>query len=102
MSIVNHTVEQLDGSSFSRTDEIKIGNQPNQVANPAGATNATVTVTVSITGLPVNYSVLVNPGQACFCFVAQSSKTNGQFIVSLVPPAGGAIAAGAIDVVIIA
>ena len=101
MAIDNHTVEQLDGSNFVRQDLTKIGMQTG-VVNASGATNATVTVTISIPGLPANYAPIVNMGQAGSWFVASGSKTNSQFIVSLVPPSGGAIAAGTIDVIVFA
>ena len=52
--------------------------------------------------LPANYSVNVNPGQDCRWYVAQNSKTNKGFTVTLMPPTNTAtVAAGFIDVLVV-
>ena len=81
-------------------DRTIIGTVPD-IANAAGAAGATVTTAVSMSDLPPNYSVLVNPGQGCGAFV--SGKTNTGFNVNLVPFSGtGVVAAGTFDVVVVA
>lgn len=53
------------------------------------------------TDLPDSYCVLVNPGQNCRWYVPQSSKTNSEFDVVLVPvTSSDSIAAGDLDVFI--
>lgn len=97
--IVVHSVEQIEGSQFSKPDRILVGNLPN-VANVAGAAAGDSVVTaVSFPYLPDNYSVSVTPSQAAF--VSVSGKTNAGFNVTLTPPAStDTIAAGTFDVTI--
>ncbi len=97
--IVVHSVEQIEGSQFSKLDRILVGNLPN-VANVAGAAAGdTVVTAVSFPYLPNEYSVFVTPNQAAI--VSVSGKTNSGFNVTLTPLAStDTIAAGTFDVTV--
>lgn len=67
-------------------------------------TNNPVTVSVdfgSTADLSNNYSVFVNPQQACLWHIADTTKTASGFDVILTPLSGGTIAAGLIDVLVV-
>lgn len=96
--IVVHSVEQIEGSQFSKLDRILVGNLPN-VANVAGAAGVAVVTAVSFPYLPNEYSVSVTPSQAAI--VSVSGKTNSGFSVTLTPLAStDSIAAGTFDVTV--
>lgn len=103
MSIIQNHVESPDGFLPARMDRAVLGSMPG-IANAAGAAGATVSVAVSLpasANLPVNYAVLINPGQGCMWYV--SAKTSSGFTVNLVPLSSTAvIAAGNFDCVLVA
>lgn len=100
MALDQHTVSVPSGASPAYQDRTVVGSLPG-VANAAGAAGVTVTTAVVMADLPPNYTVLVNPGQGCGCYV--DGKTNAGFNVHLVPFSSTAIvAAGAFDVTVIA
>lgn len=68
-----------------------------------------ITVPITFTNLPIdadligNYGVVVNPGQACWWNVPQSSKTDSGFDIVLTPKdSSTSIDAGFIDVFVFA
>jgi hypothetical protein len=77
--------------------------------NPSGATNAAVTVSLSLKDVWNNgllpgdngvgrYTASVTPSQACFASV--TNKTTNGFNVVLTPLSGNSIAAGTFDVLL--
>jgi hypothetical protein len=103
MSLIFREIEVADGSNLAQQDRVIVAAQ-NNVANASGAAGAAVTTAVSFPkgNLPGNYTVQINPGQACFAHVTQGSKTSTGFNVVLTPMDGStAIAAGNFDVLVV-
>jgi hypothetical protein len=101
MPLPVHTLDMVDGSSFSQTDRVIVGMQT-AVPNAAGTAGASVTTAVTFGyGLTANYTVLVSPNQDATWFV--SSKTSTGFNVVLTPRlAANSLAAGTFDVIVFA
>jgi hypothetical protein len=108
MAIPVHTLEQLDGSNFTRTDRVILGLKLG-VANVAGGSNGTaVTTAVAFpaSNLPVDqngnplYTVIVVPSQAGL-WPSITGKTGSGFNVVLSPLSTATVAAGTFDVLVI-
>ncbi len=106
MSTDIRTVEIIDGSQQNRSDRLGVALQL-QVANAVGSgAGAAVTVAIAFpatANLPANYGVFIDPGQDAVWYVSQSSKTATGFTVTLNPRlAANTLAAGAIDILVVA
>ncbi len=103
MPIDVHTLEQIDGSSFLRSDRVVVGAIPAQ-ANAAGSgAGASVTTAVAFApySLPPAYSVQITPSQPAL--VSVTNKTSSGFNVVLTPLSSSTtLAAGTFDVLVVA
>jgi hypothetical protein len=96
-----HTVELVDGSTFTLYDRVLVGTQFNIATAAAGGAGDAVTVDVTFAAqLPSpNYGVQVTPSQACA--VSVSNKASNGFTVTLSPLGSGVtLAPGSIDVLV--
>lgn len=104
MGLPVHIIDLIEGSSPLNGDRLVLGVK-NQVANViGGGADAIVTTTVTFgTGkLPATtaYGVHITPDQNCTHWV--TNRTTAGFDVVLKPPAGGTLAVGKFDVLVLA
>lgn len=100
MSNFIHSVEQIDGSTFSRSDRVIVANLVDVATLIGGGAGQTVVTAVSCKGLPAKYTVNVTPNQDAVAYV--TLKTQNGFTVTLSPRlAANTLAAGKIDIQVI-
>lgn len=102
MSIPIHIINMLAGSAPTQGDRLFVGIQKAVVTAVGGGADATVTTAIAFptNALPPTYAVQVTPDQDCRWWI--TGRTQSGFNVVTKPIAGGTLAAGHIDVVVIA
>jgi hypothetical protein len=100
MSNFVHSVEQVDGSTFSRSDRVILANLPGVVTAIGGGAGQSVTTAVVCKGLPAKYTVNVTPNQDATAWV--TAKTTSGFNVVIAPRlAASTLAAGTVDIQVV-
>jgi hypothetical protein len=102
MGIALHTIETIGNSILSRTDRVLLLNLPQQHYAAGAGAGDSVTLTVSGVVLPTTYTVLLGDvGQAAVAFV--TGRTFQGFTVNIKPISTSVtLAAGAIDLAVVA
>jgi hypothetical protein len=101
MSVIDHTVAQVNGAPLYRKDVAFIGVLADVVTSAGGGAGLAVTKAITGLSLPPTYTVNVIPDQDAVCKV--TAKTQSGFTITLYPRlAANTLSAGHVDVQIVA
>lgn len=101
MSIIDHTVAQVNGAPLYRKDVAFIGMLADVATDAGGGAGQAVTKDIAGLSLPAIYTVNVIPDQDATAFV--TLKTQSGFRITLRPRlAANTLSAGHVDIQIIA